>query len=77
MPSISASSNPDMNGWAPVNAPTQQTQQPSLPQATDRSAFMIASMPAMMSGGDLIGSQFYPNTRVPTQRILPVRGGDQ
>ena len=76
MPAIKDSTDPDMSGWAPVNAPTQQTQQPSLPNLTDRSPFMLASMPAMTSGGDLTGSQFYPNTGVPLQRIPFVRGGN-
>jgi len=77
MPSVQDSSNPDMQGWSPVNAPTQQTQQPQLPSPLDRSPFMIAAMPSSMSSGDLVGSQFYPNVNVPTQRILPVRGGEQ
>jgi hypothetical protein len=77
MPSMKDSSNPDLSNLTPVNAPTQQTQQPSLPAPTDRSAFMLASMPPLMSQGDLIGSQFYPVTNVPVHRTMPVRGGNQ
>lgn len=77
MPSMNDSNNPDLSNLEPVNAPTQQTQQPSLPSPLDRSAFMLAPMPALMSQGDLTGSQFYPVTNIPSHRILPVRGGNQ
>lgn len=77
MPSMQDSSNPDMSDLSPVNAPTQQTQQPSLPTPLDRSPFLLASMPPVMSQGDLVGSQFYPVTNVPVHRTLPIRGGNQ
>ena len=83
MPSIKASSNPNMNGWQPnppkTDAPDlQQADKPSEPPAAggypNMSPFMLASMPLMASTNDAL-TQFYGNWSIPQFRTVPVQHG--
>lgn len=79
MPSIKASSRPNLRGWQPSQlAPAGDTPKhnaPTEPDPTERSPYMRASMPLMASTGDAFARQFYSKTGLPSQRILPTGRG--
>lgn len=78
MPSIKASSRPNLRGWQPAQNPSTGTAQAAIPPEPDptaRSPYMRASMPLMASTGDAFARQFYANNGLPSQRILPAKRG--
>lgn len=79
MPSIRASSRPNLAGWQPAqNAPAGLAitgNSPAQQSPLARSPYMQASMPLMASTGDAFARQFYAQNGLPSQRILPVGKG--
>lgn len=79
MPSVRASSRPDLRGWqqaqiTPSGEPERHNPPPP-PDPLARSPFMRASMPLMASTADAFSRQFYSENGLPSQRILPAKKG--
>jgi hypothetical protein len=79
VPSIRQSARVNLGNWKPVeDAPQTGTDKPPLPppkDGTERSPFMLTSMPLMASTGDAFQKQFYGAGNAPQQRILPAKKG--
>jgi hypothetical protein len=76
MPSIRQSGNPSLRDWKPAPPPPSQSGQTPAPMDTPgRSPFMLNSMPLMASTGDAFQRQFYGQSNIPSQRILPAKKG--
>jgi hypothetical protein len=76
MPPIRQSGNPSLRGWqrAP-QTPQKEAQTPPPVAAPTRSALMLAAMPLMASTADAFTRQFYSQSNLPSQRILPAKRG--
>jgi hypothetical protein len=78
MPSIRSSARPNTGGWTQAQTPSaaaQNTAQAPPPDPFARNPFMTASMPLMASTGDAFARQFYTDSGLPQQRILPAKKG--
>lgn len=79
MPSVRASSRPNLGGWQLQPTPTGTAIKGTPPQppepTSERSPYMRSSMPLMAATGDAFTRQFYSRTGLPSQRILPVGKG--
>ena len=78
MPSIRSSARPSVRGWQQSQTASAAAPNPTPAAAPDplqRSPFMSASMPLMASTGDAFARQFYTDSGLPQQRILPAKKG--
>jgi hypothetical protein len=76
MPSVRQSGNPSLRGWQPApKTPQKEPQTPAPMDPNSRSAMMLAPMPLMASTADAFTRQFYSNSNLPSQRILPAKRG--
>jgi hypothetical protein len=79
MPPVKQSARPNLDGWRPAETPLQQEDNNQVnapePDPTERSPYMLTSMPLMASTGDAFQRQFYSRASTPSQRILPAKRG--
>jgi hypothetical protein len=79
MPSAKQSARVNLDGWMPVENTPQDGDKfrvtATEPDPTERSPFMLTSMPLMASTGDAFQRQFYSRANTPSQRILPAKRG--
>jgi hypothetical protein len=79
MPSVRQSGKVNLDGWRPAENAPQEGQKFKVtapePDPTERSPYMLTSMPLMASTGDAFQRQFYSRANTPSQRILPAKRG--
>jgi len=79
MPSVKASARVNLNDWRQAENTTAEERRsmpdPTPPDPTARSPYMLSSMPLMASTGDAFARQFYGHGNTPSQRIMPAKKG--